>query len=172
MFDASSGHWRAGKLSAARMRLEAATAGGRAFFVGGMGETEDCGATCNAVDVYDPLHDAWSVTTLTRGRYEFAAVGVGGALETDGAHLLVTGGKQDTAAGPDTDGKWDLVERYNSQRKGTSHGHWSNQVVPAEARSYISAAAHPLSPGKSVVLVAGGDFQNGTCTDFVEALSL
>ena len=140
------------------MRLQAASAGGKIVFMGGMGETPQCGADCPAVDIFDAASRTWSTSALTRGRYEFAAVGVGGGV-------LVTGGKQNASAGADTGGKWDLVEELD-----TATGTWKSSVVPSEARSYLAAAAHTLASGEQVVLVAGGDFQNGTTTALVDVL--
>lgn len=159
MFDGGTGAWSAGNLSASRMRLQAATAGGKALFLGGMGEA--CGAYCTAVDIFDGATRTWSTPStggLTRGRYEFAAVGVGDAV-------IVAGGKQNTSAGAATGGAWDLVEMFS-----TATGAWTTSVAPAEARSYVAAAAHTLASGEQVALVAGGDCQNGTTTALVDVL--
>jgi len=159
MFDGATRAWSAGNLSASRMRLQAATAGGKVLFLGGMGDA--CGADCTAVDVFDGASRTWSTPLaggLTRGRYEFAAVGVGDAV-------VVAGGKQNASAGADTGGAWDLVEVFH-----TATGAWTFRIAPAEARSYVAAAAHTLASGEQVALVAGGDCQNGTTTALVDVL--
>lgn len=157
LYNATSGEWTAGNLSASRMRLEASSAAGKAFFISGMGKR--CGAFCPQVDVYDTHTQQWSALQLTRGRYEFAAVGVG-------EQVVVTGGKQN---GSTTAGAWSLVERITAGTETVTV-----QAVPVEARSYIAAAPHrvPTVDGRSeeVVLVAGGDCQNGTTTAFVDVL--
>lgn len=164
IFNATSGEWSVATLSAPRMRLQAATAGGKAFFVSGMNEA--CGNDCPVVDLYDPAVPdparRWSTTQLSRGRYEFAAVGIAD-------QLVVTGGKQFPSNS--TGGKWDLVEIYD-----ISTATWRTSVVPGEARSYAAAAA--IAPTRAAasmsvpsVLVAGGDWQNGTTADSVELLS-
>jgi len=103
MYNLTTGEWTQGNLSASRMRLEAGSVMGKAYFVSGMGSA--CGAFCPVVDIFDTTTGIWSAQNLTRGRYEFSVASL------DERYLLVTGGKQN---GTSTGGKWDLVETLDA----------------------------------------------------------
>lgn len=87
LFHGPSGTWKTANLSSSRMRLEATSAMGKAYFVSGMGD--ECGSNCPAVDVYDDATSTWSVETLLSPRYEFTA-----SAAPDGHGFVVVGGKQ------------------------------------------------------------------------------
>lgn len=78
----------------------------------------------------------------------------------------MTGGKQGPLnASQPGDHAWDLVEVYH-----TSNASWTQRTIAQEARSYIVAVRHTMENGEEVVLVGGGDFQNGTRTDMVDII--
>lgn len=152
IFDVRTSKWSQSRLSMPRMRLQAVTSGTTdkmaALFMGGMG---DVCATCPTVDAWYPQTQTWSTYNLTRGRYEFAVASLGD-------RVLVTGGKQGPPIPWNTTEVWDGVEgRLLSL---------STQLAP---RSYLAAA--PV-PALGVVLVAGGDLENGSRTDLVESYQL
>lgn len=143
IFDGLSGKWTTANLSASRMRLEATSVGSRAFFVSGMGDI--CGGHCPEIDIYDYSSKKWSAVNLTNGRYEHTVA----ALNND--TLIVSGGKQSGSP-------WNLTEVLRSD------GSWSHDYT-AEPRSYhVSVTV----PSMGMVLIAGGDFENGTMADLVE----
>lgn len=98
------------------------------------------------MDIYDGRDNTWSAVNLTSGRYEHTVA----AFNND--TLLVTGGKQPSAP-------WNMSEVL------TIAGESWSQDYTAEPRSYhVSVAV----PSIGAVLVAGGDFENGTMADLVE----
>jgi len=148
IFDGMSGRWTTANLSMDRMRLEATTVGSRAFFVSGMGDT--CGGHCPQVDVYDGTSGKWSSVNLTSGRYEHTVAAVNNKT------LLVTGGKQPSHP-------WNLSEVLD-----VADGSWLHDYK-AESRSYHASVA---VPSMGMVLIAGGDFENGTKADLVECYTM
>ena len=150
VFNGTSGTWRAALLREARMRLQACTVGRRAMFVAGLGAA---GAS-RTVDVYDATSGAWTVEHLQRARYEFSCVALASAA-------VVAGGKQPNNT------VWDLAEVFRLTPGSTVQGTWTQQLQP-DARSYCAGAG--ASP--TTALLAGGDFQNGTRTATIMALSV
>lgn len=147
IFDGLTGEWTTAKLSASRMRLESAVVADRAYFVSGMGDV--CGGHCPQVDIYNGETGEWSSTNLTNGRYEHIAEAIGDTV------LLVAGGKQ--ASSP-----WNMTEVLDV---GTDK--WSLDFS-VEPRSYHASAPVPKS---AMVLMAGGDYANGTKADLVECFT-
>lgn len=110
----------------------------------------DASTAGTTVDIYNSRTDTWSFTNLTRGRYEFAAVAVGFPKHDA---VIVSGGKQG-GVGPQP---WNMVEMFN-----VSSMSWSWVQAPY-GWSYNSGTS---LPGSDAAIFAGGDFQNGTTTNF------
>jgi hypothetical protein len=144
-----------------------------ALFIGGLGEFQQIGGpeTCphtsaptkdgtkcgyttgglsTTVDIFNGNTGEWSFTNLTRGRYEFAAVAVGYPKQDA---VIVSGGKQ----GGVGQQPWNMVEMLN-----ISTMEWS-WVQASFGWSYNAGTA---LPGSDAAIFGGGDFQNGTTTNF------
>ena len=169
MYDLQSGEWTNGSLSSKRMRLQAVSLVARdgteyALFIGGLGafgvEGTDPAVPyathglCTTVDIYNGATGEWTFTNLTRGRYEFAAAAVGTPVQ-DG--VIISGGKQG-GVGPQP---WNTVELFNVS---TMEWSWS------KANYGWSYNAGVGLPGTSAAIFGGGDFQNGTTTNFTQVV--
>ena len=162
MWDAATHTWSTGNLSSARMRVQGASLTAKngtefALIVGGLGsfsqasgEPYATGGLCTTVDVYNGDTGEWTWTNLTRGRYEFAVASVGDAM-------VVAGGKQG-GVGPQL---WNTVEVFNVTTMAWT---WYQQPFG------WSYNAGTRLPNTGTALFAGGDFQNGTTTDYTVAI--
>jgi hypothetical protein len=178
MYDTATKSWSNGSLSSKRMRLQSVSLTAQdgteyALFIGGLGEfmqtggPETCphtsapskegtvcgyttGGLCTTVDIYNGKTNEWSFSNLTRGRYEFAAAAVGYPKQDA---VIISGGKQG-GIGPQP---WNMVEKFN-----VTTMEWSWVQAPY-GWSYNAGTA---LPGSNAAIFAGGDFQNGTTTNF------
>ena len=148
-FDTASGTWGSVvNMSTPRFRLQAATvpapsgsaATDAALFISGQG----CSWTCATADLFEGMGGGgvWSVTNMIHGRYEFAAVTVGGLI-------VVAGGKQPRPVGIDPR----LIEVYDPATSIWRNGSFGIAVP----RYFEAGAAAHASPYGPVAIFAGGN---------------
>ena len=138
--------------SASRLRLHAVPGGEAALFISGQG----CDWTCATADLVvaggtrsDGMktNDAWSVTTMVHGRYEFNAVVVGGLV-------VVAGGKQPRPKGIDPT----VIDVFDG-----ADGQWRNGTMRVKRSRFFAAgaAAKASSLYGPVAIFAGGNDGGG-----------
>lgn len=167
IYDTVTQTWSHSELSSKRMRLQAVSLTAQdgteyALFIGGLGKFSQpdgtqfsTGGLCTTVDIYNARTGEWTFTNMTRGRYEFAAAAVGHPNQDA---VIISGGKQG-GVGPQP---WNLVEMFNVSTK-----RWSWIAAPY-GWSYNAGVG---LPGTSAAIFGGGDFQNGTTTNFTDLVN-
>ena len=88
IYDASTGIWTTALLSDPRAAIEnAVVVSGKAYFVGG-GNFMGGGFNypSKVIDIYDPVHDKWTIDSLSQPLESHSVAGIGN-------HLVVAGGK-------------------------------------------------------------------------------
>ena len=165
-YDAKAHAWGAtANLSTPRFRLQAATVpaapgggvgGDAALFISGQG----CDWTCATADLFDGSGGKakWSVTDMVHGRYEFAAIPVGGLV-------VVAGGKQPRPIGIDPH----VIDVFDPAIGSWRSGSYGIQTP----RFYGAGAGAAASPYGPVAIFAGGiDGGDFSSIDFVPTTGL
>jgi N-acetylneuraminic acid mutarotase len=133
-----------GNLSKSRALIEAATAGTKILFAGGMDSSQ---SASSRVDIYDYVSNIWSTAELSEAR-------IGMASATIGTKIFFAGGKKSN----DMDGTLtSKVDIYDA-----STGSWSTAEL-SQARTGMAA----VTLGE-LVFFAGGDQHNTTVSDQVD----